>query len=164
MTYEAYLDIETTGLSSVYSYITIIGIYVVSEYDSKVVQLVGDEITEENLLRALEGVETIFTYNGSRFDLPFIQDYLHVNLFQRFKHRDLMFDCWQCNLYGGFKVVESKLGIERELQGVNGWDAVLLWRRHQEGDKEALATLLKYNREDVVNLKTLKEKLKEYPR
>ncbi|MDD5189939.1 MAG: ribonuclease H-like domain-containing protein [Dehalococcoidales bacterium] len=160
---DAYLDIETTGLSSVYSYITVIGIYLVDEDADEMVQIVGDDITPENLLKALEGVETIYTYNGGRFDIPFIKDFMGVDLLKRHKHIDLMLDCWRCKLYGGFKAVEVKLGIERELQGIGGWDAVLLWRRHQEGDAEALPVLLKYNQEDVKNLKTLKERLKKHP-
>jgi len=56
--------------------------------------------------------------------------------------------------------VEQQLGIPRQLQGINGWDAVILWQRYQYfGDHNALATLLKYNEEDVVNLKVLRERL-----
>jgi len=36
----------------------------------------------------------------------------------------------------------------------------MLWWRYQEyGDQNALASLLKYNEEDVVNLKVLRERL-----
>ena len=71
-----------------------------------------------------------------------------------------MYDCWRCNLKGGFKAVERQLGISRESKGVNGWDAVLLWRKYLEyNDEDALALLLKYNKEDVINLKTLRERL-----
>ena len=71
-----------------------------------------------------------------------------------------MFDCWRHNLYGGLKKVEVKLGIPRQIEGIGGWEAVLLWRRYQQyGDTQALDTLLKYNAEDVMNLKILKEKL-----
>ena len=74
--------------------------------------------------------------------------------------RDLMYDCWQCNLYGGFKAVERQLGIERKLTEVNGWEAVRLWWRYVDYfDLDALNTLLEYNKEDVLNLKTLKERL-----
>jgi uncharacterized protein YprB with RNaseH-like and TPR domain len=159
---DAYLDIEPTGLSPVYSYITVIGMRLVEDGESRFVQLVGDDVTVPNLLAALDGVQTIYTYNGSRFDLPFIRDYLGVNLMDRFSHHDLMYDCWQCNLYGGFKAVEMQLGIKRQLKGMNGFDAVILWQRYQrDGDEKALARLLHYNREDVVNLKVLRERLKE---
>ncbi len=160
---DAFLDIETTGLSSISSYITVIGVYLVDANYTEMIQIVGNDITPENVLVAMEGVETIYTYNGSRFDLPFIKDYMGVDLLKKHKHIDLMLDCWRCKLYGGFKAVEAKLGIERELQGIGGWDAVLLWRRHQNGDEEALPILLKYNREDVINLTVLKEKLHKHP-
>ncbi|MGO9393736.1 MAG: ribonuclease H-like domain-containing protein, partial [Desulfobaccales bacterium] len=35
--------------------------------------------------------------------------------------------------------------------------AVILWGRHQRGDRTALELLLQYNREDVVNLEVLME-------
>jgi hypothetical protein len=159
---DAYLDIETTGLTPGAAEITVIGLYIVDPTRDRFVQLVGDEITSTSLLTALEGVETLYTYNGQRFDLPFIRDTLGVDLHDHFEHRDLMFDCWDCNLYGGFKKVEVQLGIERELKGLDGYDAVLLWERYRRlGDRAALQMLLDYNREDVVNLKTLREKLGE---
>jgi len=157
---EAYLDIETTGLSPEYSRITVIGIHLVENGVERFVQLVGDDITAESLLTALEGVETIHTYNGSRFDLPFIQMRLGVDLTQDYAHCDLMYDCWQNNLYGGLKRVEQTLGIPRKLTEINGLDAVRLWWRYvNDYDKDALNTLCEYNREDVVNLKALKEKV-----
>ena len=77
-----------------------------------------------------------------------------------FSHRDLMFDCWRNNLKGGLKAVERQLGINRELKGVDGYEAVRLWWKYVDSfDLDALNTLLEYNREDVVNLKTLKEML-----
>jgi hypothetical protein len=157
---EAYLDIETTGLSPEYSKITIIGIHIVEDGNERFVQLVGDDITSESLLKALEGVETIHTYNGSRFDLPFIQAHLGVDLTQDFAHCDLMYDCWENDLYGGLKRVEQMLGIPRKLTDINGLDAVRLWWRYvNDYDENALKTLCEYNREDVVNLKALKEKV-----
>jgi uncharacterized protein YprB with RNaseH-like and TPR domain len=159
---EAYLDIETTGLSPWYSQITVIGIYICSGHDTRFVQLVGKDVTFDNLLEALEDVNIIYTYNGSRFDLPFIYFGLGVNLAKLFEHRDLMYECWRNNLYGGFKRVEEQLGIERRLKEVDGSEAVRLWWRYIDYfDLDALNTLLEYNREDVLNLKILKGKLLE---
>jgi len=71
-----------------------------------------------------------------------------------------MYDCWDNNLYGGFKVVEQRLGIHRRLRGIDGFEAVQLWWRYLKGgNQNALALLLEYNKEDVVNLKTLRERL-----
>jgi len=158
--FDAYLDIETTGLSWLDAEITIIGIYLVNGSDSRLVQLVGRDVNIDNLLEAVEGISAIYTYNGSRFDLPFIHGSLGIDLNAVAIHHDLMYDCWRCNLKGGFKAVEQQLGIPRQLKGVNGWDAVLLWQRFQYyGDRDALATLLEYNKEDVMNLKVLRERL-----
>ena len=157
---DAYLDIETTGLSCQYADMTVIGIYLVNGSDSRLVQLVGRDVNIDNLLKTVDGVSTIYTYNGSRFDLPFIHGSLGINLTDTFHHHDLMYDCWRCNLFGGFKAVEQQLGISRQLKGITGWDAVFLWQRYQDyGDREALATLLEYNKEDVMNLKVLRERL-----
>jgi len=157
---DAYLDIETTGLSRFYDYITVIGIYLCNSKDDKLIQLVGEAVTRENLLEALEDVNTIYTYNGSRFDLPCIDAFLGVDLEAEFRHHDLMYDCWRNNLYGGFKAVERQLGIYRQLEGIAGVEAVWLWWRYwNDGDQNALALLLQYNKEDVVNLKALRERL-----
>lgn len=160
---DAYLDIETTGLCSFYDEITVIGICLANGMENRLVQLVGGDATRANLLRALRCVNTIYTYNGSRFDLPFINFRLRVNLREHFRHRDLMHDCWRNNLYGGFKAVERQLNIPRRLRGIGGVEAVTLWWRYQIGhDRRALDLLLEYNKEDVVNLMTLREKLERF--
>jgi uncharacterized protein YprB with RNaseH-like and TPR domain len=157
---EAYLDIETTGLARLSDYITVIGIYRCDVGNSRLIQLVDEAVTGDNLLRVLKGVNTVYTYNGSRFDLPFIDACLGIDLAVEFRHHDLMYDCWRNNLFGGFKAVERQLGIPRQLQGIGGLEAVMLWwRYHDHGDRNALALLLQYNREDVVNLKSLRNRL-----
>ncbi len=61
-------------------------------------------------------------------------------------------------MYGGLKAVERQLGIERRLKDMNGYEAIKLWWRYVDFfDLEALNKLLEYNKEDVLNLKTLKE-------
>ena len=136
---EAFLDIETTGLSPSDCEITVVGIHLCNGDEAKCVQLVG---------------------SGQQFDLPFIHRRVGINLAEIFPHHDLMYDCWRNNLYGGFKAVERQLGIARALTEVNGYQAVLLWWRYVESfDLDALNALLAYNKEDVVNLRILKERL-----
>jgi len=160
---EAYLDIETTGLSSFSDAITVVGIFICKGKYERLVQLYGDQVTRANLIDALKNVRRIYTYNGSRFDLPFIDAVLGINLEIEFDHYDLMYDCWECNLKGGFKAVERQLQIPRQTEGINGLDAVRLWWKYMESyDEEALNLLLQYNREDVINLKELRAKLSEY--
>lgn len=164
----AYLDIETSWERT----ITIIGVY---RPGMGTTQLVAPRITRERLMETLEGVSHLFTYNGSGFDLPVIQKHLAVNLHQHLKHRDLMFDCWRHKLKGGLKVVERKLGIHRDSEGIDGIAAMRLWSQHRkacetmQGDLfsssccEALETLLRYNKEDCENLETLANKLHVHP-
>jgi len=116
----AYLDIETTGLSCYDCELTVIGIGLEKGRKIEVVQLFEDDLYEGKLLKSLESTNEIYTYNGSRFDLPFIKAKLGVDLKQCFAHRDLMYDCWRCDLKGGLKVVEKKLGIDRGIKGVDG--------------------------------------------
>jgi len=162
--FDAYLDIETTGLCSFYDEITVIGIYLAADgTTNSLVQLVGNEVTRSNLVRTLRRVDTIYTYNGSRFDLPFIDFRLRVNLREHFRHHDLMHDCWRNNLYGGFKAVEQQLGISRRLRGIGGAQAAMLWWRYQiDRDRKALDLLLEYNKEDVLNLLALRRKLERF--
>jgi uncharacterized protein YprB with RNaseH-like and TPR domain len=157
---EAYLDIETTGLAPSGCEITVVGIHRCRGEDTDFVQLVGREATADAILEALRDIDILYTYNGSRFDLPFIHARLGIDLTQLFDHRDLMYDCWRNNLYGGLKGVERRLGIARNLPGMNGWEAVRLWWKYVDSfDLEALDTLLEYNKEDVLNLKTLRDML-----
>jgi uncharacterized protein YprB with RNaseH-like and TPR domain len=157
---EAFLDIETTGLAPSSDVITVIGIFLANGTRSRFVQLVGDRITPENLLEPLKGTTTIYTYNGSRFDIPFIHRHLGIDLSAMFDHCDLMFECWNNDLRGGLKSVERQLNIPRKLKDIDGLEAIRLWWRYVNSyDEKALNMLLEYNKEDVVNLKTLRDRL-----
>jgi uncharacterized protein YprB with RNaseH-like and TPR domain len=161
MKYRAYLDIETTGLSRHYCDVTVVGIALEKSGKIKVIQLMGADLHEARLLKALQGVDEIYSYNGSRFDMPFIKAKFAVDLKQSFKHTDLMYDCWRNNLKGGLKAVEKRLGIKRHLGDVDGHVAVQLWWDYtNNGNEWALRTLLAYNEEDVVNLHVLRRKLR----
>jgi uncharacterized protein YprB with RNaseH-like and TPR domain len=157
---EAYLDIETTGLSPQLSEITVVGIYVTNGEEDRFIQFVGHDINADSILESLTGVTKLYTYNGHRFDLPFIYIRHGVSLEKHFEHHDLMNKCWERNLYGGLKAVERCLGIERRIKEVNGLEAVRLWWQYVNNyDQSALKTLLEYNKEDVVNLKALRDRL-----
>jgi uncharacterized protein YprB with RNaseH-like and TPR domain len=164
MEYCAYLDIETTGLSLFANELTVIGIYKENGNDNGndngITQFVGDEICSSSLRQAMKNITKLYTYNGARFDLPFIKAKLNVDLTKYCRHEDLMYSCWRRKLFGGLKGVERQLGIERTLPDVNGIIAIQLWHKYKrDGDKDSLVTLLKYNEEDVLNLKTLRERL-----
>jgi len=152
---KAYLDIET----SFDGMITIVGLHA---EDRGMIQLIGGKISDLALWRVLEGVKTICTYNGSRFDLPVIRRRLGLDLSKEFRSHDLMYDCWRLGLFGGLKRVEEQLGISRRSKGIDGFEAMRLWSRYEDGsDEEALETLLTYNRDDVLNLPVLEARLLE---
>lgn len=160
---DAYLDIETTGFIGGNSYPTVVGIAVDFPGDRSMEQLVGDDITPSAIRHVLEGVTTIYTFNGSSFDLPFLAWKPGVDLRRRFEHHDLMHTCRRAGLRGGLKRIERALGIERtDLPEMSGHDAVLLWRKYREEASTAvLDLLLEYNRADVENLRTLRTLLEE---
>jgi uncharacterized protein YprB with RNaseH-like and TPR domain len=71
-----------------------------------------------------------------------------------------MYACWRNQLKGGLKAVERRLGIERQLTNVDGYMAVQLWWEYvNTGNPDALDILLAYNREDVLNLHVLRNRL-----
>jgi uncharacterized protein YprB with RNaseH-like and TPR domain len=159
MNYFGYLDIETTGLNPRNEDLTVIGLHI-DDGSHSVIQLVGDEICSSKLLDALKSITKLYTYNGARFDLPFIREKLGLDVREHCHHKDLMYECWKKNLYGGLKAVERTLGINRNLTDVDGWIAIQLWFDYQDnGNTGSLNTLLEYNKEDVLNLKALRHKL-----
>jgi uncharacterized protein YprB with RNaseH-like and TPR domain len=156
-----YLDIETTGLSHRNSVPSVVGL----RAGSRFFQWHGDQIRRELILDALPGDAVIYTYNGHRFDLPFLDHHLQIGFRSKYKTIDLMFECWKFGLKGGLKAVERTLGIAREDTETDGYLAVVLWHRwERHGDEEALQRLLDYNREDVETLPHLHRKLQEKSR
>ena len=99
------------------------------------------------------------TFNGSVFDVPVLKGHF-PDLPTPAAHIDLRFWTRRLRMAGGLKEIEEKLGVGRppHLKGVNGWDAVLLWRAYQaRGDVEALRFLVEYNLYDAFQLRTVME-------
>ncbi|HET6418638.1 MAG TPA: ribonuclease H-like domain-containing protein [Geobacteraceae bacterium] len=146
----AYLDIETTGLGGPDDHITTIALY-----DGKSVfhYVYGENL--DDFRDDIKRYDVLVTYNGKCFDLPFIRRTLGVAAPR--VHIDLMYVLRALGITGGLKGCEKKLGIDRkELDGVDGYFAVLLWKEYlKSGGREVLDTLLAYNIEDAVNLEVL---------
>jgi uncharacterized protein YprB with RNaseH-like and TPR domain len=159
--YACFLDIETTGLSPVYDDVTTVCVHSLGGTESYVVGVNLHELKHD-----LEGFRYIVSFNGSRFDLPFLARRLGVVFHQL--HLDVMYPLRCLGFRGGLKSIERRLGISRETEGVTGYDAVRLWRAYENdrrievagvevGGDDALQMLLNYNREDAVNLERLAE-------
>ena len=145
----AYLDIETTGLSS-YSQITTIALY-----NGRDIKYFVQGKNLESFLDEIPKYKVLITYNGRSFDIPFIEEYFHIKL--PHSQIDLRYILKHLGFKGGLKKCEKALGIDRhELEGVDGYFAVLLWNEYRRnGNPKALETLLAYNIEDVINLEFL---------
>jgi hypothetical protein len=159
----AYLDIETTGLDSWSNEITTIALY-----DGKSISTYVQDQNLTDFPRDVQKYKVLVTYNGKCFDVPFIENYFKEKMPQ--VHIDLRYLLKSLGYTGGLKGCEKKAGIERgELEGVDGYFAVLLWHDYQRNrNQKALETLLAYNIQDVVNLEFLMVlsynlKLKETP-
>jgi uncharacterized protein YprB with RNaseH-like and TPR domain len=74
-----------------------------------------------------------------------------------FVHLDLRYMLKEFGLQGDLKSIENQLGINRasDLIGVDGFEEVRLWHKYQRGCQQSLQQLLRYNEEDIINLKTL---------
>src|SRR4051812_30950529 len=62
-----FLDIETTGLSRYYDELTLVGYMLEGRYS---VHIKGDDPAP--LLEALETADSLVTFNGTLFDVPFL--------------------------------------------------------------------------------------------
>jgi uncharacterized protein YprB with RNaseH-like and TPR domain len=149
----AYVDIETTGLSPKSDCITIIGIY-----NGKDTKTYVKGINLEEAPVELAKYKQLVTFNGARFDLPFIKNEF-PGLFFNHLHIDLLFFLKKLGYSGGLKKIEGMLGLKRnkEISGLTGFDAVILWEKYERGNKKALDLLIKYNSEDVLNLEKIIE-------
>ena len=152
-----YLDIETTGLSASYDDLTIVGMY--DGHESKIF-IKGDNLDE--IVSELAKYKMIISFNGLRFDVPFIQKKYPQIEFNHL-HIDLMYMLKRIGLKGGLKNIEKMLGVGRsdDTCQMTGFDAVRLWRHYERGDDKALETLIQYNKEDIENLSTIIQKVYE---
>ncbi|MCH8062361.1 MAG: ribonuclease H-like domain-containing protein [Chloroflexi bacterium] len=149
----AFLDIETTGLSPHFGYITMVGILDSQGYKA----FVHDENLED-LREALEQYDLVVTFNGAAFDLPYVEHHFG-DIFKDMAHIDLRFPLKKAGYSGGLKSIEKQLGLARPsaLSELDGFDAVLMWRMWLNGDAAARDTLVRYNAEDVASLPLLSE-------
>jgi uncharacterized protein len=159
----AFIDIETASGGGSGNYITTISLY-----DGATVHYY---VHGHNLGKFVEDIQryrVIVTFNGKGFDIPVIEKTFKIKMTRA--HIDLRHVLSGLGYKGGLKVCEKELGLNRkELDGVDGYYAVLLWKDYvRNGNPRALDTLLAYNVLDAVNLEPLmitayNLKLKETP-
>jgi len=148
-----YLDIETSGLYQGVDEITVIGLY-----DGTTTKTFVQGINLVEFESEMDTYELIITFNGAQFDLPFIRRQF-PNIFLPPAHIDLRFFLKKLGYSGGLKAIEKSFGLHRAsaIDGMDGYEAVLLWKAYQWGDESALNRLIQYNTADIVHLKPLME-------
>jgi uncharacterized protein len=145
-----FFDIETDGRAEQRP-------TVVSLFDADGIHVFIEGRNMDALPEALGRRRLWVTFNGSCFDVPVLK--LHFpELPQPEAHLDLRFIFRRLGFGSGLKKIEDHFKLSRapHLRGVDGWDAVILWRAwKQTGDIEALRYLVEYNLYDAFNLRTL---------
>ena len=151
----AFLDIESTGLSTYYDQVTLVGWSVGSTYTVLI-----DPSQIEQLERDLREYPMVVTFNGSLFDLPFLANRFKAD-WSDLIHVDLRYLAKRAGLTGGQKKIEVEIGLTRKgsLEGITGAEAVALWFDYKEGDMNALRELVRYNHADIEGMKFLFEEV-----
>jgi uncharacterized protein YprB with RNaseH-like and TPR domain len=148
------LDIETNGFAhGAGGYTTVVGLY---GSDGFTAYVSGKDLNSDRVMKHMSRYKYLITFYGASFDIPFLEKSLSgfsINI----PHFDLCFGARKVGIKGGLKKLEERFGIFREEDtvGMDGYAAVILWKRAQRGDKQALDLLIRYNREDTVNLMAL---------
>ena len=147
-----YLDIETDGGASG-SNVTCVGLY-----DGTAFRCLVKDQDLSYFPDIISHYGMIVTFFGTGFDIPMLMrsfpgfhfDHIHLDLCHTLK---------RLGFRGGLKKIERQLGISRgeDTVGLNGQDAIRLWREYLRGHDRSLEQLIAYNRDDVVNLETLAE-------
>ena len=143
------MGIETTGLGRD-DEITTIALYNGSEIrtyqqDRNLGEFVDD----------IQNYELIVTYNGKRFDLPFLRRVFRQSF--DLPHIDMCPVLRGLGYKGGLKRCEKLMGVTRQVPAeIDGREAVILWYQYRyQADISSLKLLLAYNRQDVLSLEEL---------
>ena len=157
-----FLDIETTGLSLYYDSITLVGLSKGEYYTCCFGQLDYKNSDSEKWREFLSGAKCLVTFNGTMFDLKFIEKYI-PDLKLPAAHVDLRFLARRVSLTGGQKAIEEAVGIRRPegIGDVSGREAILLWYEYAGGNIEAGKRLVSYNHTDIEGMKIIFDKVFE---
>lgn len=164
-----FLDIETTGLSSKYNEVILIGALSIEQDSIYITQFFAENINEESELLAvfeqfINKFEYIITYNGTSFDLPFLKKRLarydiehsidlvsHMDLLKLVRKNKQILKLENCKL----KTVEKSLNIYRE-DTISGRESVDLYKNYERTkDIFKKKIILKHNYDDIFYLPQL---------
>ncbi len=159
-----FLDIETTGLSPMRSFIYLIGLVFIDlkKVTMHITQLIAeDRDEEEEILKLtkekLKGYKTVVTYNGNSFDLPFIAkrserygiEPIAMDSFDMYEKLRLHKDTLKLD---GLKQknIEKKLGITRE-DRYNGGECISFYKDYVKNkNQESFNRFVLHNYDDLL--------------
>lgn len=159
-----FLDIETTGLSPMRSFIYLIGLVFIDlkKMTMHITQLIAeDKDEEEEILKLmkerLKGYKTVVTYNGNSFDLPFIAkrserygiEPIAMDSFDMYEKLRLHKDTLKLD---GLKQknIEKKLGIIRE-DRYNGGECISFYKDYVKNkNQESFDRFVLHNYDDLL--------------
>jgi uncharacterized protein len=146
-----YLDIETYGVKDH-------RVAIIALSDGVHVRLLNGFCVDRSLIEPiLNDAEAIVTYNGSRFDLPYLTRAYHLRT-DAFVI-DLEPLARRAGYIGGLKHIETQLGIERA-RTLRSGDPLALWRAYRaSADEHYLELLTEYVEQDVLTLPILLDRL-----
>lgn len=164
------LDIETTGFKASYQICYEIGLAKrISENSYEITLFFADSKEDERnillaLINYLEGINTIITFNGISFDLPFLVERFEKNdisfTFDKFDKTDLFIEAKSAsNLLNlpryNQTTIERFLGILRE-DTMNGGELIPVFKEYsKDHDEEKLKLLTLHNHDDVKGMLSL---------
>lgn len=159
-----FLDIETTGLSPMRSFIYLIGLVFIDlkKVTMHITQLIAEDIDEEEeilklMKERLKGYKTVVTYNGNSFDLPFIAkrserygiEPIAMDSFDMYEKLRLHKDTLKLD---GLKQknIEKKLGITRE-DRYNGGECISFYKDYVKNkNQESFDRFVLHNYDDLL--------------
>lgn len=171
-----FLDIETTGLKKETDMIILIGCSFLERDRLHLIQWFNDDaVSEEDMLRDLldflDGRSgPLITFNGERFDLPFLKAHLYYNaMSESFFSHPLIDSFPSLDLYREIhcfsplfsmagstqKDWEIHMGIHRE-DRISGAQVISIYKKYLKSkDPDLCLPILLHNRDDILNLSSL---------
>lgn len=170
-----FVDIETTGLSSNYNSIYLIGILFFNKSNMlwTLVQLFAQNLNEESLIledfiRIIRKFDSIITYNGDTFDIPFINKRLEKFNLDYKLSKELSFDMYRVvkdnryylNLENlKLKTLEKSIGIHRD-DIYSGKECIQFYKKYVDTNNEEYRDrVLAHNYDDLFYMINLLEVL-----
>lgn len=159
-------DIETTGLNPHYNKVILIGILYLEKDNIIIKQFFCNNSNEElemlkSFINSFNNFQLYITFNGSTFDIPFlnrrfskynldyrIDPYLNFDLYKLVRKNKNLLKLKNCKL----KTVEKFLGINRK-DTIDGAESIKLYKKYEISKNNDLKEkILLHNFEDILHL------------